>query len=170
MDKSPEKIKVDNYLYKTTTRITLEETIELNKVNKTLLKRMIIFDILLSVFYCISSINNGESIIQAIINLLIALIIFNVIIWVIYPSSVKRFYNQAINKKITDLEYDIYFYNDHFEKVGEHNSTRIKYDEILKIIETDKNFFIKIDKNVYIGILKCNCDSKLISFLRQIGE
>lgn len=170
MDKFPKKIKEDNYLYKTTTHITLDETMELNKVNKSLFKRMFISDIIISILSIISSISNTENITAAISGLLITITICNIIIWLMYPSSVKRFYNQTKNKKTIDLEYDIYFYNDYLEKVGEHNSTRIKYNEILNIIETEKNFFIEIDKNAYIGVSRTNCDSDLINFIRQINE
>lgn len=161
----------EKYLYRTETKITLETTIELNKVHKTLLKRLILIDIfgvIFGIFLTINKLNKEIDLFLLIICIMISVTIIDLIECVTFNKRLEIFHNNMKKKKFTDLEYEIFFFDDYLERVGEHNSTRIKYEDIEDVLEANSCLFIKIAPSMYITIIKNNCSKELIDFIKNI--
>lgn len=155
--------------YKTHVKLTLTEFNELNKANNTYIKNILIIDaffIIISLF----NLNNSISFINFVISLIISLIIINIILYLFYPSTIKRAYKKMITDKTNDIEYDIYFYETYLEKISEYYNIRTNYEDILNIIETNNNIFIKISSRKFICVIKNNCNDELLVFLKNIKK
>ncbi|MBQ2430817.1 MAG: YcxB family protein, partial [Campylobacter sp.] len=67
------------------------------------------------------------------------------------------------------------FYDDYFtEKTNEFNEnsssnfSKIKYEDLYKIVETKTNFYLFVGNILAFTIIKQNCSAELIEFLRKI--
>ena len=62
------------------------------------------------------------------------------------------------------------FYDKYFEQTNAVSHSVVKYSDIYKIIETDKNIYIMVAKNEGYILLKSNCSKELIEFLKNIKK
>ena len=62
------------------------------------------------------------------------------------------------------------FYDKYFEQTNAVSHSVVKYSDIYKIIETDKNIYIMVAKNEGSILLKSNCSKELIEFLKSIKK
>jgi len=81
----------------------------------------------------------------------------------------KKYYRKLCKDKTRDSEYTLIFYDNYFKKESEHLTEKIEYQNIKKIIETDTNLYLRLDRKVIV-INKDDCDLKLISFIREMDS
>ena len=62
------------------------------------------------------------------------------------------------------------FYDKYFEQTNAVSHSVVKYSDIYKIVETDKNIYIMVAKNEGYILLKSNCSKELIEFLKSIKK
>jgi len=78
----------------------------------------------------------------------------------------EKEYNNQQKKYQNDEQFILKFYNDYFERISETISYKIKYNEITKCIETEKNIYLLWkNQNKIINLLKENCNKELIEFI-----
>ncbi len=62
------------------------------------------------------------------------------------------------------------FYDKYFEQTNAVSHSVVKYSDIYKIVETDRNIYIMVAKNEGYILLKSNCSKELIEFLNSIKK
>jgi len=83
---------------------------------------------------------------------------------IIYPIVLAATINWQIKKKyehkkkINELVEEFKFYNDNFVSKLEKSCIKISYDEVLKCVETKKNFYLFMKDNQAFIIIKNNLD------------
>lgn len=153
-------------LYTTQFTYTLDEYVKFNKT-AIFTKKKFIFTITFCIF---ASILIGYLMTK---NILFSVIIFMItagftipIITVDIKKGIKKTYysNKTIDNEISDYK----FYETEFTETDSHGSTTFPYTDLTRIIETKTNFYLMIADNQGFIILKDNCSSELISFLRSL--
>lgn len=145
---------------------------ELKKLNIATLfnnsKAYMVTSVLVEVFvlFCAWFSSQHVSIIFPIIFLLYA-IIFPVLLYlkcaVIGP---KKTYNTSKYLQNRTIKY--IFHEDRLEVSSERGNSYIKYDELYKIVETNTNFYLYVNKKAAYNVIKENADQGLMSFLRYV--
>ena len=64
----------------------------------------------------------------------------------------------------------ITFDSEKLEQISNVGSIKASYDEIYRIFETDKNFYILISDNLAINVRKANCSDGLITLLQDLKQ
>lgn len=78
----------------------------------------------------------------------------------------EKDYNEQQKKYGFDEKFILKFYNDYFKRISDNVSYKIKYNEITKCIETDKNIYLYWkNQNKVINLLKDKCNKELIEFI-----
>lgn len=72
------------------------------------------------------------------------------------------------NKMLKDITLNYEFYEEYFEQKNTVGNTKIVYDKIYMIVETDTNFYIMIARNQGYIVNKGNCSQEFIGFIRKI--
>lgn len=95
---------------------------------------------------------------------------------VAFPLFFVYFMNREIKKvyesnRILKDNFSVFdFYDKYFEQTNAVSHSVVKYSDIYKIIETDKNIYIMVAKNEGYILLKSNCSKELIEFLKSIKK
>lgn len=162
-------------LFKTETNLTLEEFIKYNNaVKNKFYKRKLQIVMTILIIFLVLILNDGKEttidlIISTIIGLVIGIIVGLFVFKLLDKSSVKRAYKLLIKHNTGIINTKLNFYEDYLEQITDNSNYKLKYDKIYKIIETNDNFYIMITKNQGIVIIKNNCDSKLIDFIKSLN-
>ena len=168
MEKEEKKVtKKDKPLHTCDTEVTLEEYQKLVKLYPLFYWIRVIgagiLVLLLLLFVGKGDISTELFIIMYLVVMIIVMVYFKIKINVLIEQSYYR-----LNKNTTrDINYKIEFYEKYFSKIGKKITIREDYSEIIKIIETDTNFYIKI-KVGNIIIQKEKCDYDTINFIKNI--
>ena len=72
------------------------------------------------------------------------------------------------NKMLKDITLNYEFYEEYFEQKNTVGNTKVVYDKIYMIVETDTNFYIMIARNQGYIVNKGNCSQEFIGFIRKI--
>ena len=95
---------------------------------------------------------------------------------VAFPLFFVYFRNREIKKvyesnRILKDNFSVFdFYDKYFEQTNAVSHSVVKYSDIYKIVETDKNIYIMVAKNEGYILLKSNCSKELIEFLKSIKK
>lgn len=76
-------------------------------------------------------------------------------------------YKYIKKTKAENLNYVLSFYEDHLIRETENTSIKFSYNKIKRLIETDDNFYLKMNDLIMV-IHKNTCDLELINFIRNI--
>ena len=156
--------------YKTETNVTLDEFKKGFKIipkNYWLLVMHSMF--LWTVIFTIWTIIDHADFIFLIIAEIIGFILMAVIHKFTIDDKAKKIYIKLSKDKTRDNSYTLCFYKDELEKISEHLSEKINYQNIKNVIETDTNFYLYLGDRIII-VEKCNCDLELINFIREIDS
>ena len=95
---------------------------------------------------------------------------------VAFPLFFVYFMNREIKKvyesnRVLKDNFSVFdFYDKYFEQTNAVSHSVVKYSDIYKIVETDKNIYIMVAKNEGYILLKSNCSKELIEFLKNIKK
>ena len=95
---------------------------------------------------------------------------------VAFPLFFVYFMNREIKKvyesnRVLKDNFSVFdFYDKYFEQTNAVSHSVVKYSDIYKIVETDKNIYIMVAKNEGYILLKSNCSKELIEFLKSIKK
>ncbi len=112
---------------------------------------------------------------KSFIEVLVFFIIYQVYLMFYYKIRLGHFMERGFNKavKMNTIDPDIYveFYDGYLIRKSETVTRKIKYSEVDKCIESDKNFYLKDSiKNIIVIIKKDKCDVELMNFIRKTFE
>lgn len=157
-------------LYKTQTAYSFDEYYKYNEA--VLLRRknfkavMITLPILYVLLMVVVFYSTKEF--SAVFVLLLALLLSAVVFIVSFKKNVKKAYYS--NKTITSCVADFEFYDSYVAEKTENGEVRTDYSKIYDIIESKTNFYIMIAINQGFIIVKENCSSELIEFIRSLKQ
>lgn len=90
------------------------------------------------------------------------------------------FKNKACNKMIDkmwnttpdihDMDLKFTFLENELEIITEKSNSKLKYEHIYKVVETDTNFYILRGMNMGYIIVKNNCNAELVDFIRNLKK
>ena len=95
---------------------------------------------------------------------------------VAFPLFFVYFMNREIKKvyesnRVLKDNFSVFdFYDKYFEQTNAVSHSVVKYSDIYKIVETDRNIYIMVAKNEGYILLKSNCSKELIEFLNSIKK
>ena len=154
-------------MYKTQTKITLDEIIKLNKVyffkmQKVRLILMVLYEIFL-LWVCLSAFALHWILLGGIF---LFLVIFVPIFWyMMLVANSKKYFKS--NKVAQNSVINYTFEEDKIVIETERGSSFIKYDEVYKFYETKTNFYLfENNKQAYV-IVKDNCSDELTQFIKD---
>lgn len=154
-------------MYKTQTKITLDEIIKLNKVyflkmQKVRLILMVLYEIFL-LWVCLSAFALHWILLGGIF---LFLVIFVPIFWYMMLVNNSKEYFKS-NKVAQNSVINYTFEEDKIVIETERGSSFIKYDEVYKFYETKTNFYLfENNKQAYV-IVKDNCSDELTQFIKD---
>lgn len=145
-------------LFKTTTKITLEEY---KKFNWELVKKrhLLLWGII--AFVCLLV---GGILLKNVVLIAFA-IIYPILFYIALKIGINRVYNS--NKLIQNVEITYEFYNDFIYEKHDGGEVKIPYEKLSEIIETKTNFYFMIAKNQGFMISKENMPEGLDEFIRS---
>jgi len=156
---------------KTDTKITYQEYKKILKLFPSLyLKKMSIISIAIILLFSVTLLPPDpmpflDFLLVAVVFILLVAFILKIIDLLFRKLKYKRFFNNDLDS----IDYTLSFYEDYLEKVSENETTKIKYSYIKTIKETDTNFYILLKNKRRLVIVKNNCSSELITFIRNIS-
>ena len=98
---------------------------------------------------------------------------FTLMFAIIYPIAfylvlkLSRYFKYKKESKYLNVTSAINFYEDSIEQVNEFSSSKIPYDNILKIIETKTNYYLMLGTNTGFNIIKANCSQELLDYIEN---
>lgn len=147
------------YLYKTSTKFTLEEY---KKFNNALIKKKHL--LALSILAVILILAGG--ILLENIFLIIFAIIYPFLFYISIQIGVKRVFNS--NKLLQNAEVTYEFFEDYLYEKHDGGETKVPYDKLDEVIETKTNFYLMIAKNQGFMISKENMSEDMQNFIRKL--
>lgn len=75
-----------------------------------------------------------------------------------------------LGSKTNSDTYRYTFFEDYFEVKTERHTYKINYHDILKVIETKTNFYLKYEKYSAFILKKENCSDELIQYIRKFKQ
>ncbi|MGI6110736.1 MAG: YcxB family protein [Bilifractor sp.] len=66
--------------------------------------------------------------------------------------------------------FKVFFYDNHFEVIVKGSCLSYKYSDIKKIIRTRDNYYLMMEKNQAVIIVKKNCTDELTAYLEKIKK
>lgn len=104
---------------------------------------------------------------EAVAGIVVAVLI-PVIFRLVNGWTIKQLYksNHALQGQISTFR----FYRGHFEQDNALGHTSIPYDKLVEIVETKTNFYLMIDKNQGMILVKDNCSPELIAFVQNLKK
>ena len=158
---------MERLLFETTSENTLEEFIRFNQVVARsqkaywIYRAVVIISILVcSLYLFIKGDLYGGSI-------FLIVLVFIVILWRVLLTTRARKCWQS-NKMMQNMVETFYFYEDHVEQISPMGNITIHYDQLYKILEDQKHFYLLIAKNQGSIVNKENCKEQLIDFIREL--
>jgi len=154
-------------MYKTQTKITLDEIIKLNKVYFLKMQRvrlilMVLYEIFL-LWVCLSAFALHWILLGGIF---LFLVIFVPIFWYMMLVNNSKEYFKS-NKVAQNSVINYTFEEDKIVIETERGSSFIKYDEVYKFYETKTNFYLFETNNQAYVIVKDNCSDELTQFIKD---
>ena len=157
---------MDNLLFTTGIKYTFEEFCLLNDaVSKTRKKNIGFHIVLLIPIVCLVVQMIVE---EKYINLVVVAIIY-FLIWGTVEKNMLKSLRMRIWKDSDECD-DIWYYGffeDYMEQTTKKSVTKVYYNRIYEIIETETHFYPMIGKNNGFLIRKENCRPELIAFLQE---
>ena len=104
---------------------------------------------------------------------IIIFITLSIIVYIVSKKTRKyaeKEYNWLVKKGKIDVEYELIFYKNYLKKEGYISPVKVKYSDLINIVETDDMFYLFVEKDNSIIIDKKNCDEELIEFIRNSNE
>lgn len=156
-------------LYTTQFTYTLDEykkfsnAVNFSKKNKIILS---VFFIILSACFGVFIYYFTDDIAYSVFGAVLFLVCFFITIPRIFNKASKKIYESSklINNEINYYE----FFEAEMKITDSRSISTISYTDLTKIIENETNFYLMIADNQGFIILKDNCSSELISFLRSL--
>ena len=96
---------------------------------------------------------------------IIIFITLSIIVYIVSKKTRKyaeKEYNWLVKKGKIDVEYELIFYKNYLKKEGYISPVKVKYSDLINIVETDDMFYLFVEKDNSIIIDKKNCDEELI--------
>ena len=98
--------------------------------------------------------------------------VYQLFIMILYKVRLEYYAERSFNKMVkngtSETKLHTEFYDDYFIRQGETSTFKIKYDDIVRCVETDTNFYLKWDKESKIIFIQKNaCELELIHFIRS---
>ena len=154
-------------MYKTQTKITLDDIIKLNKLyflkmQKVRLILMVLYEIFL-LWVCLSAFALHWILLGGIF---LFLVIFVPFFWyMMLVANSKKYFKS--NKVAQNSVINYTFEEDKIVIETDRGSSFIKYDEVYKFYETKTNFYLfENNKQAYV-IVKDNCSDELTQFIKD---
>ena len=91
--------------------------------------------------------------------------------WILF-GGMKRRAAKAFraNKLSENLDYDLSFYDDHFDSVSNHGSSTTPYDKMNGILETPANIYLMTTPNMGVIIRKQDMPEGAAEYLRGVKK
>lgn len=97
-------------------------------------------------------------------------IIFEIIIFIVYKIRLKTMAEKGFlkvqKKKSIDTYYITEFYENYLIRESKSITRKIEYKQIIKVIETNTHFYLKLAKKIIV-IPKNKCEEDLLKFIRN---
>ena len=151
--KKDKKVKDDNFLYRTVTKITISEfkkyqKFYLNKYKSSLIPKIIM--VILSVLAIgLNYLKGNYNVVFLVIGFVI---LYPVFLTITLNRQIVKMYSS--NKRINELDETISFYEKYLESKSSHNYCKVSYDDLYKVCETKTNFYIFVKDNQAFIIIK----------------
>jgi hypothetical protein len=71
-------------------------------------------------------------------------------------------------KEAGGAHFRVRFYDDHFETQNDTSHGVHEYSKLYKVVETEEDFYMEIERGHSVIIQKKNCSDELIAFLRTL--
>ncbi|NMA93801.1 MAG: YcxB family protein [Clostridiales bacterium] len=94
-----------------------------------------------------------------------AAILYPLLVWYIYNSTVKKTYNST--KIAHDRRIFYSFFEDQMMVQTELGQNLVRYSDLYKIKETDDHFYLLVGRNQGYSLKKANCKEGLAEFIRK---
>ncbi len=159
--------------FKTKTIITYEEYKKKLKLFSLLyLKKMIIISIVIFAFCFSEFFPPDPASVPEYFEIAIFLILCAALILKIFDLIFRKVnYKKYIKRYSNDIDfYILSFFKEYLKKENNNESIKIKYNNIKKIKETENNFYIFLNNKKEIIVIKENCSSELIEFIKNISN
>lgn len=155
--KSKKKKKViineKKYLFQTKTVIDIDEFKKFQKFYLNKFKSNIVPKLIMAFLAILAIILNFYKGNYDVVGLVVVFIIaYPIVLNFTLNSQIKKMYKS--NKRINMLEEVLTFYDDYLESKSSHNYCKVQYNDIYKVCETKRNFYIFISDNQAFIIIK----------------
>jgi len=137
----------------------------IKNIHKPIIVVLVIVEIMFLTGFVISF--PAHSLRLAIESILLAIVV-PVLFYSLFNYRCRK--NFDSNKLLRNFVAIITFDSEKLEQISNVGSIKASYDEIYRIFETDKNFYILISDNLAINVRKANCSDGLITFLQDLKQ
>lgn len=96
----------------------------------------------------------------------IMMILLPLIAYFVPRFMLRRAY--ATNESANNVIMTIWFYKNFFKVHSRHATSVVRYGDLQRIVETKDNFYLMIDRNRVVIVIKKNCEPGLIRMLQGI--
>lgn len=153
-------------MYRTATPVTAEEFRKMSIAtgNKSALISIILVFEAVMAGMLVAGIRGGD--VNRIEMAVIMLILLPLVGWFVPRFMLRRAY--AVNESANNVVMTIWFYKNFF-KVHSRNATSVvRYGDLQRIVETKDHFYLMVDRNRVVIVIKGNCEPGLITMLEDI--
>lgn len=153
-------------LYRTATPITAEEFRKMSVAtgNKNMLVSIVlVFEALMAGVLVAGIRQNNLSTIEMAV---VLLVLMPLVAYFVPRFMLKRAY--ATNKSANNVIMTIWFYKNFFKVHSRGTTSLVRYGDLKRIIETKDNFYLMVDSNKIVIVVKRNCEPGLITMLQNI--
>lgn len=150
-------------MYQTECKYTYDEFMKYEKsvAQKKMLIMLVASSMILLTIYAV--------LIRSIIAVLVMagiMVLMDSILLLLNNKRIKKLWNSSTSMQNKDVKYT--FNDSNMEIENELGNSKIEYNSIYKIIETKTNFYIMISTVQGFIIVKENCSSELINFIKSL--
>lgn len=89
-----------------------------------------------------------------------------ILVWVGANNQSERNFEKI--KEAGGAHFRVRFYDDHFETQNDTSHGVHEYSKLYKVVETEEDFYMEIERGHSVIIQKKNCSDELIAFLRTL--
>ena len=91
--------------------------------------------------------------------------------WILFGGMKRRAAKAFRSNKLSEnLDYDVSFYDDHFDSVSFRGSSSTPYDKMNGILETPTNFYLMTAPGLGVILRKQDMPDGALEFLRSVKE
>ena len=92
-------------------------------------------------------------------------------VWILFGGMKRRAVKAfRANKLSENLDYDLFFYDDHFDSVSSHGSSTTPYDKMNGILETSTNIYLMTALGLGVILRKQDMPEGAVEYLRGVKE